>query len=277
MNTHMVRNKTNQRGIALLLAVFALFIVTSIGLAMMYAADSETVINSNFRDEQTAYYAANAGLEEARDRMRFASGSGITLSSNLPTVKPGAAGGVLYVLNPKGSETVAPWTNTNAYFDDEICKEMSCGSGLLPPTPGWYVNPAPTASSTYAASPVLPYKWMRITLKINQSAAGSSNVMYVDGNSVNASNYVCWNGTNEVTSATACTLPNIPVYVITTLAVTPSGTRRMLQYEVTHPQVNFTVPAALTLDGTGDVMSAPTSTPYKVQGTDNAGCGNPAT
>ena len=74
---------------------------------------------------------------------------------------------------------------------------------------------------------------MRITLKTNQSAAGSSNVMYVDGNSANAAYYVCWNGTNEVTSSTACASPNKPVYLITTLAVTPSGTRRMLQYEVT--------------------------------------------
>ena len=85
--------------------------------------------NSNFRDEQTAYYAANAGLEEARDRMRIDAGSGITINASLPTAKPGAANGVLYILNPKSSETVAPWTTTNAYFDDEICKEVSCGGG----------------------------------------------------------------------------------------------------------------------------------------------------
>jgi hypothetical protein len=50
----------------------------------------------------------------------------------------------------------------------------------------------------------------------------------------------------------------------------------MLQYEVTHPLVNLTVPAALTLDGTGDVMSGANSNPYNVQGTDTAGCGTAA-
>ena len=61
-------------------------------------------MNSNFRDEQTDYYAAKAGLEEARDRMR--TGATNTVSASLPTAVPGAAGGV--DLNPTGSETVAP-------------------------------------------------------------------------------------------------------------------------------------------------------------------------
>ena len=178
----MDRHKQNERGVALLLALFALVIITSIGLSMMYLSDSETTVNMNFRDEQTAYYAAHAGLQEARDRMRTNAGTGITIDSSLPAAQPGAANGVLYILNPTGSETVAPWTTTNAYFDDEICKEVTCGGGQVPPTSGWY-GTALTASSTYAATPVLPYKWMRINLKTNKSAVGTSTVMYVDGNS----------------------------------------------------------------------------------------------
>ena len=37
--------------------------------------------------------------------MRWNAGSGITLSSSLPTNRPGAAGGALYILNPTGGET----------------------------------------------------------------------------------------------------------------------------------------------------------------------------
>src|SRR5580704_13694561 len=133
-------HKRNERGVALFLAMFALVVVTSIGLGMMFLSDSETSVNSNFRDEQTAFYAAKTGLEEARDRMRSTSGSGVTISASLPTAKPGAAVGVLYILNPTGSETVAPWTTTNAYFDDEICKEVTCGGAQVPPTTGWYVS-----------------------------------------------------------------------------------------------------------------------------------------
>jgi len=199
-----------------------------------------------------------------------------SVSAILPTAKPGAVGGVLYILNPTGSETVAPWSTTNTYFDDEICKEVNCSGGQVPPTSGWYVSPALTASTTYEASPVLPYKWMRITLKTDQSASGSTNVMYVDGNSAHAGYYVCWNGSNEFASSTACASPNKPVYMLTTQAVTPSGTRRILQYELTRDWLNLSFPGALTMDGTGDVMSGPNSNPYQVQGGDQAGCGGAA-
>src|SRR6202163_4275463 len=85
----MTQKRKDERGIALVLALIALLIVTSIGLSMMYSADTETSINGNYRDEQTAYYAAKAGLEEARDRMR--TGATNTINAPLPTTLPGAA------------------------------------------------------------------------------------------------------------------------------------------------------------------------------------------
>jgi Tfp pilus assembly protein PilX len=247
----MKRQKQNERGMALVLTLIALLIVTSIGLLMAYSTDTETTINGNYRDEQTAYYAAKAGLEEARDRMQPSATNSIAAS--LPTTLPGAAGGELYIINPTGSETVAPWLSSNAYFDDEICKEVSCGAGnQLPTTAGWYKSPALTASSTYAVSPVLPYKWMRISLKTNASASGWSgathNYMYVDGKSADASYYVCWNGTNEFASSTACAASQA-VYLLTSMAITPSGSRRVVQTEVTKDQISLTLPGALTIDG----------------------------
>ena len=155
MKMRIATRRHGELGVALLLALFALVVVTSIGLGMMFLTDTETIVNSNFRDEQTDYYAARAGLEETRDRMR--TGATNTISARLPTAAPGAAGGVLYILNPTGSETVAPWNASNSYYDDEICKEVNCSGGQVPPTSGWYVNPALTASTTYAASPILPY------------------------------------------------------------------------------------------------------------------------
>src|SRR5260370_784454 len=207
-------------------------------------------------------------------------GSGITLSASLPTALPGAAGGVLDILNPTGSETVAPWSTSNPYFDEEICKEVDCSGGQVPPTTGWYKTPVSTASTTYAANPVLSNKWARITVKINKSASGWSggtqNFMYVDGKSANANYYVCWNGTNEVAQPAACSA-STRVYVLTALAVTPSGTRRMLQYELTQDSLNLSFGAALTLDGTGDSMTGPSSNQYHMDGADHAGCGGAAT
>jgi hypothetical protein len=274
---YMERKKQDERGMALVMALIALLIVTSIGLGMMFIADTETSINGNYRDEQTAYYAAKAGLEEARDRMRPSAANSI--NSSLPTTTPGAASGVLYILNPTGGETVAPWNTANKYFDDEICKEVNCSGGQVPPTTGWYTTA--NSSSTYAATPVLPYKWMRISLKMDRSASGWSgatqNFMYVDGKSANANYYVCWNGTNEIAQSAACASPNKPVYTMTTLAITTIGTRRMLQYELTQDSLNLSFSAALTMDGTGDSMSGPNSNVYNMDGTDHAGCGGAAT
>ena len=239
-----------------MMALIALLIVTSIGLSMMFMADTETIVNGNYRDEQTAYYASKAGLEEVRDRMRSNAGSGITISASLPTARPGAVSGVLYILNPTGSETVAPWLTSNTYFDNEVCREVNCSGGQVPPTAGWYVTPTISASTTYAASPRMPYKWIRVTLKTNRSASGWSgstqNFMYVDGKSANANYYVCWNGTNELTQAVNCSYNNQYVYMLTSLAVTLGGTRRMVQTELAHdPGTPVNVPAAISIDSTG--------------------------
>ena len=287
----MRQPKQNERGMALILTLIALLIVTSIGLLMAFSTDTETTINGNYRDEQTAYYAAKAGLEEARDRMQPSATN--TVGANLPTALPGATAGELYIINPTGSETVAPWLTSNAYFDDEICKEVNCSGGQVPPASNWYIgpgltstNPALSASSTYAVSPVLPYKWMRISLKTNASASGWSgathNFMYVDGKSIDANYYVCWNNTlgHEFAQSTACASPNNPVYLMTAMAITPSGSRRVLQYELTRDKLNLTFPSALTLDGSNASLSTvtgPNSNPYHMSGADHAGCGGSAT
>ena len=279
----MQSNSSGERGIALFVALFALLIVTAVALGMVFQAGTETSINGNYRDDQLAFYAAKAGLEEARDRMRANAGAGITITASLPTALPGTPNGVLYITNPAGSETVAPWTaptqgSPNKYFDDEICVEVGCVGTQVPATPGWYITPALTASSNYAANPVLPYKWIRMNLKTNRSASGTSNVLYVNGsNSPTSANYqVCWNGTNEFASAAGCVAPNKPVYMLTALSLTASGSRRMTQYEVTQDQLNLGFPAALTFDGQGDSFSAPHSNNYVVDGNDHAGCGGSA-
>src|SRR6058998_4122250 len=59
-----------ERGIALLLVLFTMLLLSVVGLGMMYSTNMETAINSNYRDKQDAMYAAMAGLQEARDRLR---------------------------------------------------------------------------------------------------------------------------------------------------------------------------------------------------------------
>jgi len=271
-------SRDHQRGVALLMALIALLIIGAITAGAILLSNTETSVSSNFRDEQLAFFSAKAGVEEARDRMQ----KGVTdtlRTASLPTTLPGTTSSVLYILNPANGETVAPWNGSSSttYPDDEICKEtstISCSSNLpsLSSCSSWCVST--TASSVYAASPVLPWKWVRVMLKQNNALTSYST----NGTSTSGAQ-TCWNGTNEET--TSCAPPDfLPVYTMTALAVTPSGSRRMVQAEIAEDRLNFSATAALNLDGTGDTASMPNSNNFGINGTDAGGCGatttNPA-
>ena len=264
-------SRDRQRGIALLMVLMALLIIGAIAAGAILLSNTETSISANFRDEQLAFFSAKAGIEEARDRMRAAITDTLRTAS-LPTTLPGTSGSVLYILNPANGETVAPWNGSSSatYPDDEICKEtttITCSSNLpnLSSCSGWCVSTM--ASSVYTASPVLPWKWVRVMLKQNNALTSYST----NGNSSSGSQ-TCWNGNNEET--TSCAPPDfLPVYAMTALAVTPTASRRMVQAEIAEDRLNFSASAALTMDGTGDIASMPNSGNFGINGIDTAGCG----
>jgi PilX N-terminal len=231
-----------EKGMSLLLALLVLLLVTAVAFGVITLSNTETSISANFRDEQVAFFAARAGLEEIRDRLRSSASN--SLSASLPTTLPGGSNGIVYVTNPTGSETVAPWnTSGSNYPDDEICKEVTCSGGVPAGTP-WYKTAA--ASTSYAGNPTLSWKWTRITLKTNKSVSGTLHTASVDGTT--SGNPVCWQGTHEfVTASASCPSNTVPVYVLTALAVTASGSRRMVQAEVT--SLAPPLPAALVMDG----------------------------
>lgn len=271
-----------QRGVALIAALLALVLVAAITAGMIILSTTETSISANFRDEQTAFFAAKAGMEEIRDRMDKQSPASLRGAVNLlPTTLPGTPNSVLYILNPLNGEVVAPWNgnNTTSYPDDEICKETTtivCAVNVmtgqsLPSGAGWYTST--NANANYATVPVLPWKWVRVTMKQNNGIA-----QYATNGNVLSPLTVCWNGNNEYadaayTPATGCTQPNLPIYIITALAVTPTGTRRMVQTEVAEDRFPFTTPSALTINGTGDTFGDGSSSQWNVNGNDSAGCG----
>jgi hypothetical protein len=278
----------SERGIALIIALLMLLLISAALMGMIMMSNTETNVSANFRDEQTAFFSSKAGIEEVRDRLR--SGATDSLSGSLPTTAlPGGAGGVLYVTNPASGETVTPWLplGTN-YPDDEICKELGntlcSGTPAAPTTTNWYTHPAGavgSGSTTYAASPQLPWKWVRVMPKMNKSDTGATRVTSVDG-TTNA-NRVCWTGTNEIaTTAASCPAANanyLPVYELTALAVTSSGSRRMTQYEVSRNSFP-PLPGAMIFDGPNPTYGAPSSAAFAVSGTDAAqgpsagvGCG----
>jgi len=259
----------SEQGFALIIALLTLLLISAALMGMFIMSNTETNVSANFRDEQTAYFASKAGIEEVRDRMRSTAPNTLSIKATLGTVLPGANFGVLYVTNPAAGETVTPWVTTGTnYPDDEINKELNC-TGTAP-TGTWYV-PAQSASTAYAAAPILPWKWVRVMAKINKSDTGCTRVTSVDGNVNN--NRICWNGTNEIsTAAASCKVANpsyLPVYELTALAVTPRGSRRMRQYELSRTPFPG-IPGAFVFDGSNPSFNPPNSSAFSVSGTDVA-------
>ncbi len=53
----------DERGVALIIALMAMMLLTALGVALMMVTSTETQIAANFRDGQEALYAADAGVE----------------------------------------------------------------------------------------------------------------------------------------------------------------------------------------------------------------------
>src|SRR6266480_4120769 len=266
----LYRKKTGgtERGVALFIALLVLLLITAVGMGMIIMSNTETNVSANFRDEQTAYFAAKAGIEEVRDRLRAGATDSLLLPTTLGNTLAGAPNGILYVINPLGGETVAPWLLAgNNYPDNQIAKELSCAGTA--PTGTWWVAVSPTASTSYQASPKLQWKWVRVMEKINKSDTGCIAVTSVDG-TMNG-NRVCWTGTHEVTTLlTSCGAANanyMPVYELTSLAVTSGGSRRMMQYEVAQNAFP-TIPGAFVFDGSNPSFNPPNSNAFNVIGAD---------
>ena len=198
---HTTLGQRRERGIALLVVVFALLLLSVVGLGMMYGTNMESAINANYRDKQIATYAALGGLQEARDRVQPANPNLIA-----PTILASMTNtaGVVYIINPKSGETVAPWDYNNKYADTELCHEgilsltavtgPCTGVSSLPTGSGWYTVKNNSLSSFSPWNmPGLDFKWVRITLKQAHNTPG----IWATG-SGSDSNQVCWDGRNQV-------------------------------------------------------------------------------
>ena len=254
------RKSNKERGVALLIALFALMLLAAVAFQMMYVADTETLVNRNFRDSQRSYDAAWSGVQEARERLMPENTPPHRITP--PAALPQGPSSIVYVTNPRSGETIDP-TVAGPYFDNELCHENFVGLGLANPGIGIPCAAGPPSGAvTYVPSDApftntagaLDYKWVRITLKANNTAHAFSppNPAFpglVTGAVANNTIPVCWDGANQqlkLANYPACDtdpslIPNPPaggwqtfktVYVVTALAVTPTGARRMAQMEV---------------------------------------------
>jgi hypothetical protein len=254
--------REKQKGAALLLALFALLLLSAIGALMYLSAITQTHIGANYSNSLGAYYGANSGLLEVRDRLKYSStdgtiscGLGCGLADKLPTDIAGNANGVLYVVNNQGGEVIDPTDPNNKYFDTELCHDYNSGVGTgsrctaAPTVPNWNLATQPAAA---AANP-LPYKWVRINMKTNRIAAP----YFVDGDGSTAplDTPVCWDGVTEqllpAGGTQRCDANGMQnVFMLTALAATSglnvNAARRLLRFEVAPPSIR--PPGAITMD-----------------------------
>src|ERR1700745_509452 len=110
MEMHSIYQR--ERGVAMMIVLFALLLLSVVGLGMMYSTNMETSINSNYRDKQVAFYAALAGVPDARARSQPGTGD-----IPPPTGRPSTSfQNIIYIL---ANSNVKPWdaSGTNKYFD----------------------------------------------------------------------------------------------------------------------------------------------------------------
>jgi hypothetical protein len=256
-------NKKRELGIALFVTLFALLLLSAIALGMMYSANMETSINGNYRDLQKASYAAKAGLEEARERIRTGAPDQIALPTALPS---NSTPYVAYILN---SSSVTPWSGT--YADTEILREFNLSSTSSACGASSWCATYSASSSFAPPSPAsaLDYKWVRITRK---SAVPVSGYQVGGTPTPTASTSVCYDGKNEQplpSGALDCTSTSgqwQPVYILTSLAVTPTGAKQMSQMEVA-PSLPITVDGTVTSQDDVTLNGS-----YVLNGYDNCAC-----
>jgi Tfp pilus assembly protein PilX len=269
--SRQIQTKRNEEGIALLISIFILLLISVVAIALIISSGTESSLAGNYRSATGVYYAALAGLEEARGRLLSNNANSFknTAPGFLPpTGTPLAVCSPVYVINPVGGENVTPWDPANPYYDAQFNQEFA---GICPaPLPP---NPSPSTPSIWNGSPLngLPfpgplYKWVRINGVSEQSLKNLDTFPY-DGTIESTPIYYGGTHITDVPNS------NAQVLEITALAALPNGSQKLLQYLVAPQPLNLSFPAALILDGNTPQFTASPSANFYVKGIDQGSAG----
>jgi len=264
------RRAKQEAGVALVIAMVSLLLITGVALAMVMASGMESSLNGNYRSSSSAYYAALAGLEEGRGRllpgspntMAGIAGTGIpALNVTLPVNQ------VTYILNPNTAAGESTATLMATYPDTEY-DNSEFGAGQLAAAVKTYVNSVSGTNASNIPGPL--YKWVRINA-ITEKALGAD----VNGDGVIDTTTPLFydSGSTPATLVVSTTPPSTAnqVYEITSFTVLPNGTEKLLQYLVAPQTYNMSFPSALTLAGNVGSFAGANSNPYRVNGADGSG------
>lgn len=302
MRSTKITRIQSQRGVALLIAIFSLLLISGAAIGMIVMSGTESSINANYRRSTVAFYHAYAGLEEARERLVPCSPNTFWPATECTT--PGTSADILFRDNPpSASAEVVYIVNPNAAIPGEnpnFNPLAMAPNNYLADTQiaGEYVNVAPpparlpttaaAAMTTAGGQPPLDYKWVRVSLKTERMAGmdlnGDGVLDEVLPVRIDGSGRQCLTGMPGCTSNLNVPISTRPVFRVTTLAVSSTGERRMLQAEmaqlpVINPNGAIASQAGVTLNGNFNAFGA---WPPIVEGTCGSGkakwtgptCGN---
>ncbi len=235
--------RCSEQGIALLIAIFVLLLVSVVAIALLVSSGTETALGANYRSSSTVYYAALAGLEEARGRLLPKNPDHFSLA-DVPTPLPLTH--AVYLINRlQPTENIAPWDITNPYYDNDYSNEFGA-------QPASWQTVYSVWDSSPGGIPGPPFKWARINAvtdaalhtEINYSTGYHTNTpVYYDPANVDSSG-------NPWPSLRVGPWPTASqVLEITALAALPNGSQKILQYLVAPTTANLNFPAAVTLNG----------------------------
>jgi hypothetical protein len=271
------RKRRRQGGIALLIAIFVLLLISVVAIALLVSSGTETALGANYRTSSTVYYAAIAGLEEARGRLlppatKNPKYFGV---ANIPTPFP--LGQTVYVINRLPGENIVPWDPANTFYDKEYQTEF-----VTQAKDAAFQSVNSVWDNNIQDIPGPIFKWVRINaateqslfLQVNASGAyNSTTPIYYDPFHLNSTANP-WPSLVVGPTATA-----VQVLEVTALASLPSGSEKILQYLVapvgpTTPLVgppvvpSLSFPSALTMDGNNVLFSVPSAAAFQVNGID---------
>lgn len=261
MSLKKKKRRSNESGIAMLVAITAVALLAIIGLGFMFMADTENSVNNSYKDAQKAYFASRAGLENVRLLLippdpKTGAGRGPLWDQATALSMPTAAGntGVLYVFNPAPGDNIDPTLATgntavlNPMLDNEICQEQfvslvgyntatkgapcdaDAQAGQLPTT-NYFAAAAvpPGAIINSGTNSALSFKWVRITNK--QNWMGTLGRFVDPAQPAIPDGKVCWDGSTQrvipagnscLLSASPSTNTMMPVWLLTSLSVRPA-------------------------------------------------------
>ena len=268
-----MRKRRQESGIALLIAIFVLLLISVVAIALIVSSGTESALAGNYRSSTGVYYASLAGLEEARGRLLAKNPDSLLKVANfLPP--PGTRwdiGYVRYILNPGPAD---PLDTLTIYPDTEYSTEFGPATDVKTTQSVWNVAPL---NALPIPGPL--YKWVRINAVSEQSLNLPVAPLYSPP-PYDSTTPVFYDATKPSGAQLNISNPGSGTQVleITALAVLPNGSQnasqKIVQYLIAPVPLNLNFPAALTLDGTNVPFSVPTSTNFWVKGNDQDSVGS---